>query len=61
MVDTHGKGHQRISTEPIAKWKDISVRKFIHREIDTTDKQIDKLTYDLYNLTEEEVKIIEKT
>ncbi len=61
MVDPHRKGHQGISTEPIANWKDISVRKFIHREIDTTDKQIDKLTYDLYNLTEEEVKIIEKT
>jgi hypothetical protein len=31
----------------------------IQRQIDTTDKQIDKLVYDLYGLTEEEIKIVE--
>jgi len=29
------------------------------RQIDATDKQIDKLVYDLYGLTDEEVKIVE--
>jgi hypothetical protein len=33
----------------------------IQRQINTTDKQIDNIVYDLYGLTEEEVKIIEKT
>jgi hypothetical protein len=32
---------------------------FIQRQIDLTDKQIDKLVYELYELTEEEVKIVE--
>ena len=31
----------------------------IQRQIDATDKQIDKLVYDLYGLTEEEIKIVE--
>jgi len=31
----------------------------IQRQIDATDKQIDKLVYDLYSLTEEEIKIVE--
>jgi hypothetical protein len=33
----------------------------IQRQIFTTDKQIDNLVYDLYNLTEEEIKIIEES
>lgn len=32
----------------------------IQRQINTTDKQIDKVTYDLYGLTEEEIGIVEK-
>jgi hypothetical protein len=31
----------------------------IQRQIDNTDKQIDKLVYELYGLTENEIKIIE--
>ena len=31
----------------------------LDRQIDTTDKQIDKLVYDLYGLTEEEIAIVE--
>ncbi len=30
----------------------------IQRQIDATDKQIDKLVYDLYGLTEKEIKIV---
>ena len=31
----------------------------IERQIDATDAQIDKLVYDLYGLTEDEIKIVE--
>ena len=30
------------------------------REIEATDRQIDQLVYELYGLTEKEVKILEK-
>ncbi|HHT9138238.1 MAG TPA: hypothetical protein ACFYEK_13480 [Candidatus Wunengus sp. YC60] len=32
----------------------------IHRQIDATDRQIDQLVYELYGLTEEEIKIVEE-
>ena len=31
----------------------------LQREIESTDKAIDKLVYELYGLTEEEIKIVE--
>ncbi len=31
----------------------------LHRQIDATDQQIDQLVYELYGLTEEEMKIVE--
>jgi hypothetical protein len=31
----------------------------IKNEIDATDKEIDKMVYALYGLTEEEIKIVE--
>jgi len=34
-------------------------KKIIQRRIDATDKQIDKLVYELYGLTDEEIQIIE--
>ncbi len=33
---------------------------FIQRQIDATDRQIDRLVYELYVLTEEEISIVEK-
>ena len=35
-------------------------KQFIKRQIDATDKQIDQLVYDLYGLTDEEIKIVEE-
>jgi len=35
-------------------------RELLERQIKITDDQIDQLVYELYGLTEEEVKIIEK-
>jgi hypothetical protein len=32
----------------------------IQRQINNTDKQIDQLVYDLYSLTDEEIKIVEQ-
>ncbi len=32
----------------------------IQRQIDATDKQTDKLVYELYDLTPEEIAIVEK-
>jgi hypothetical protein len=31
----------------------------IRRQIDVTDKQIDKLVYGLYRLTDDEIRIVE--
>ncbi|MCX5838248.1 MAG: hypothetical protein NTW71_06960 [Deltaproteobacteria bacterium] len=32
----------------------------LQRQIDATDRRIDRLVYDLYDLTEEEIRIVEK-
>jgi len=34
-------------------------REQIQREIEATDRQIDQLVYQLYGLTDEEIKIVE--
>lgn len=34
-------------------------REVLQRQIETTDRQIDKLVYELYELTDEEIEIIE--
>lgn len=33
----------------------------LQRQIDATDRQIDQLVYELYGLTEEEIKIVESS
>jgi hypothetical protein len=32
----------------------------LRRQIDTTDKKIDQLVYELYGLTDDEIKIVEE-
>jgi len=32
----------------------------LRRQIDAADRQIDQLVYELYNLTEEEIRLVEK-
>jgi hypothetical protein len=34
-------------------------REQLQRQIDATDREIDRLVYELYGLTEEEIKIVE--
>ncbi len=38
-----------------------SEKEMLQRQIDATDQQIDKLVYELYGLTDEEIKIVEET
>ena len=48
--------HKKLAT---AKIPDDKTR--IQRQIATTDNQIDNLVYELYGLTEEEIKIVESS
>jgi type I restriction-modification system DNA methylase subunit len=43
----------------LAEAKTDHEKTLIQRQIDATDKQIDKLVYELYDLTEDEIKIVE--
>jgi hypothetical protein len=36
-------------------------KQMVQRQIETTDKQIDTLVYELYELTEEEIRIVEES
>jgi hypothetical protein len=36
-------------------------RTLLKRQIEATDRQIDALVYELYGLTEEEIRIVEET
>ena len=35
-------------------------KKAIQRQIDATDRQIDNLVYELYELTDEEIRVVEE-
>jgi type II restriction/modification system DNA methylase subunit YeeA len=50
MLDLH-------KTLPLAKTN--QEKTVIQRQIDSTDRRIDELVYELYGLTEEEIKIVE--
>jgi predicted nucleic acid-binding Zn-ribbon protein len=50
MLDLH-RQQQAASSE--------TARERLQREINVTDEQIDKLVYELYGLTEEEIRIVE--
>ncbi|MBW8002532.1 MAG: N-6 DNA methylase [Planctomycetes bacterium] len=45
----------------LAKAKIPAEKTRIQRQINTTDKKIDKLVYELYDLTEKEIKIVEES
>jgi type II restriction/modification system DNA methylase subunit YeeA len=46
--------HQQLAAAKIEHEKTAR-----HRQIEATDRQIDALVYELYGLTEEEIKIVE--
>jgi hypothetical protein len=45
----------------LAEVKEPQTKTVLQRQIDTTDRQIDRLVYELYELTEEEITIVEGT
>jgi hypothetical protein len=47
--------HQALDTA-----RDPCSREILSRRIAATDNQIDRMVYDLYGLTEEEIKIVEE-
>jgi hypothetical protein len=55
LVDTMLELHRRL---PDAKT--AHDRELIQRQIDATDRQIDRLVYDLYGLSDEEIAIVEE-
>jgi hypothetical protein len=46
--------HQRLAGESVPQTRTV-----LQRQIEATDRQIDLLVYELYGLTEEEIKIVE--
>ena len=55
LVETMLKLHKQLAVAKTSHEKTA-----IQRQIDATDKQIDQLVYELYGLTEEEIKIVEE-
>jgi hypothetical protein len=51
MLDLHTK---------VAEADVPQVKEALQRQIDATDSQIDRLVYELYDLTEEEIGIVER-
>lgn len=50
-----GQLHQHLAAAKTAHDKTL-----LQRQIDATDKQIEQLVYELYGLTEEEIRIVEE-
>ena len=46
--------------EQLAKARTSHEQTLLQRQIEATDGQINKLVYELYGLTEEEIKIVEE-
>jgi len=55
LVGTMLELHKRLNAAQTPHEKNL-----IQRQIDSTDRQIDRLVYELYELTEEEIKIVEE-
>ena len=51
MLDLH---------KELAAAKTPAAQTALQRQIDATDRQIDQLVYQLYGLTDEEIKIVEE-
>ncbi len=46
-------------TSRVSTVKTAHDRTVIQRQIDATDRQIDQLVYELYGLTDEEIRLVE--
>lgn len=64
FVKELGKKKIKLSLSEEAEWEDYFLQEqqkavAIKNEIDATDKEIDRMVYELYGLSEEEIKIVE--
>jgi hypothetical protein len=55
LVDNMLSLHKRLAAEKLPQR-----REQLQREIDATDRKIDELVYQLYGLTDDEIKIVEE-
>jgi hypothetical protein len=46
--------------QQLAKTKPGHARTVIERQIEATDRQIDQLVYELYGLTDDEIRLVEE-
>ena len=58
------KSKVKLTLSQKAEWEDYFIQESkkaleIKHQIDTTDKEIDRMVYELYGLSEEEIKIVE--
>jgi hypothetical protein len=53
--------HMLSLHEWIAEARTDHDRTILHGQIDATDRQIDRLVYELYGLTEDEIAVVERT
>jgi len=56
----------KLTLSEEAEWEDYFMQESkkaldLKNEIDATDKAIDKMVYELYGLTKEEIEIVEKS
>ena len=54
LADTMLSLHKRLAAEQLPQR-----REQVRREVDATDRQIDSLVYQLYGLTDDEIRIVE--
>jgi hypothetical protein len=54
------KSNWPVAPESLTGAETPSDNTAIQRQIDATDRQIDQLVYELYGLTDEEIKIVEE-
>ena len=52
--------HMLALNRPLQKAKTGHEQTALKRQIETTDRQIDRLVYELYGLTDEEIQIVEE-
>ncbi|MCX6833751.1 MAG: hypothetical protein NTW07_01225 [candidate division Zixibacteria bacterium] len=55
LVDSMLAMHKQLASA-----KGEAQRGAIQRQIEATDREIDRLVYDLYGLTEEDIKLVEE-
>ena len=66
FVKELGKKKIKLSLSEEAEWEDYFLQEqqkalTLKQQIETTDKEIDKMVYELYGLTDEEIEIVENS